>query len=234
MIRRSLFALPCAALVASCGGSEPKANSANEKPRGAEDDKGQCEYKDHPDREAVESRGPGASTPNVRRVFAYIGKGEDRRRILLCREIDTNLDGIKDVFRRYNDHSEATEEVADTDYDGAVDTRIHFVHGRMSKVEIDHDGNGRPEEIRYYLHGALSRVQRDTNRDGKPDIWEIYANGRLERMGVDIDHDGHVDRWDRDEQSRRLAEQRAREEGERRDREAEKAEAAHADAGAKH
>lgn len=187
-------------------------------------DKGQCEYEGRADREAVESAGPGAVSPNVRRVFGIAGEGEERRRILLCREIDTNLDGAKDVVRRYNERNEAVEEVADSNYDGKVDTWIRFANGRIAKVELDGNGDGQPDQVRYYIRGVLSRVQRDSNRDGKPDIWEIYADGRLERMGSDVDHDGHVDRWDRDEIARRASEAKEREEEERRQREeAEKA-----------
>jgi hypothetical protein len=184
------------------------------------------------DREVVESRGPGAELPNVRRVFGVIGEGEDRRRILLCREIDTNLDGKKDVVRRYNEKNEAVEEQADSDYDGKIDTWIRFARGRMAKVEFDGNRDGRPDETRYYIRGDLSRVQRDTNQDGKPDVWEIYAKGQLERMGVDLDHDGHVDRWDRDEVARRLADIKEREEEEKREREEAAKKAAEQDGGA--
>lgn len=236
----------CAVVLAlfagACGGSAKPMKTADaaersESLRNAGEDKGQCEFEGRADREAVESAGPGAMTPNVRRVFGVVGEGEDRRRILLCREIDTNLDGAKDVVRRYNDRSEAIEEVADSNYDGKVDTWIRFSAGRIAKVETDRNGDGKPDEIRYYLRGVLSRVQRDTNGDGKPDVWEIYSGGRLERMGTDLDHDGHVDRWDRDEVARRIAEAKELEEEERRtQQEAERArkdkEAAEAEAAA--
>ena len=40
-------------------------------------------------------------------------QGADRQRILVCREIDTNLDGIKDVVRTFNEKGEALREEAD-------------------------------------------------------------------------------------------------------------------------
>ena len=179
------------------------------------DDKSRCEYRGRSDREVVESRGPGALHPNVRRVFATKQVGGEQRRILLCREVDTNLDGIKDLVRTYDERGEVATEQADSDYDGKVDTWIRFAEGRISKVEVARRGSGAADEFRYYSKGQLSRLQRDENHDGKPDVWEIYAHGRLERMGVDLDFDGKVDRWYRDEVARRLEEMREREEEEK-------------------
>jgi hypothetical protein len=165
----------------------------------AADDRSRCDFKGRGDREVQESIGPGAKQANIRRVFGVVGEGEDRHRILLCREVDTNLDGVKDVVRTYNDKGEALTEVADTNFDGKIDTWITFTKGRVAKLRIDHNGDGRDDETKYYINGKLTRAQIDTNFDGKPDVWEIYDDGKLERRGVDLDFDGHVDRWDRDE-----------------------------------
>lgn len=204
----------------ACGGSEhPQLKAAGDRgtaidKRGG-DDRSNCDFKGRKDRDVQETTGPGAIQPNIRRVFAIVGIGEDARRVLLCREVDTNLDGVKDVVRIYNDKGEATHEKADTDADGRIDTWITFARGRIAKVEQDVTGDGLPDEVRFYVDGQLSRVQRDTNKNGKPDVWEIYEKGRLQRMGVDLDHDGHVDRWDRDEEAARLADQKEREEEEK-------------------
>jgi hypothetical protein len=209
---------------AACGGSEKQAGVPS--PSGAaslqgtsKDDQSRCDFRGRDDREVSETAGPGAIQPNIRRVYALVGDIEDRRKVLLCREVDTNLDGIKDVVRTYNDRGEALHELADSNYDGKVDTWITFARGRIAKVQIDKNGDARPDETRHYSGGKLSRVERDTNFDGKPDVWEIYEKGRLRRMGVDLDHDGQVDRWDRDEVLERIAEERDREESEREQRE---------------
>ena len=165
----------------------------------AADDASRCDYKGRSDREVQEVRGPGAMQPNIRRVFAIMGEGEDRKKVLLCREVDTNLDGAKDVMRTYTDKGEPLNELADTNFDGKVDTWITFARGRIAKVQLDKSGRGQPEEVKFYVGGKLARAQRDTNKDGKPDQWEIYDEGRLQRLGVDLDFDGRVDRWDRDE-----------------------------------
>jgi DNA-binding transcriptional MerR regulator len=209
----SLLAVAALGVAAACGSSQtPSAKPGAEAQamRGlAEDDRSRCDHEGRADREVSETAGPGAFQPNIRRVYAIMGEGEDRRRVLQCREVDTNLDGVKDVVRTYNDQGETLHEMADANYDGVIDTWVTFARGRIAKVEVDTNGDGRPDEARYYIRGKLSRVQRDTNFNGEPDVWEIYADGHLQRMGVDLDHDGHVDRWNRDEV---LARQQAEEE----------------------
>ena len=190
-------------LQAGCGGGGAAQNTpriSDKQVAGvAADDASRCDYRGRADREVQEVRGPGAQQPNIRRVFSIVGEGEDRKKILLCREVDTNLDGAKDVMRTYTDKGEPLNELADTNFDGKVDTWITFARGRIAKVQLDKSGRGQPEEVKFYVGGKLARAQRDTNKDGKPDQWEIYDEGRLQRLGVDLDFDGRVDRWDRDE-----------------------------------
>jgi hypothetical protein len=187
----------------ACGagaGTGPKSAADGQSPAELSDqDESRCEFEGRVDREVAESVSTGSLQPSIRRVYRVVGAGEQRQRTLVCREVDTNLDGKKDLVRRYSDRGEAIEEQADSDYDGKLDTWIRFAKGRIAQVEIDLDGDGKPDETRFYLRGKLSRVQRDVNRDGKPDVWEIYAGGHLERMGVDVDFDGRVDRWNRDQ-----------------------------------
>lgn len=194
--------LGCAWALWACAGNQAsEAETAGQRGKRSDSARGdgsRCEFKGRMDREVSESVGTGALQPSIRRVYRVVGESEQRRRILICREVDTNLDGTKDLVRHYNDQGEAVEEQADSNYDGKLDTWIRFSKGRIAQVDIDSNQDDSPDETRYYVLGKLSRVQRDTNRDGKPDIWEIYASGHLERMGVDVDHDGRVDRWNRD------------------------------------
>ena len=218
-LRSLVFAAPLGALAAvlgvvACGGPTTSAQG----PRAVADkgravnvadagtnDQGRCDWKGRDDREVSETSGPGAILPNVRRVYQLIGTGDERRKVLICREVDTNLDGIKDVVRTFNEKGEAATEEADANYDGKIDTWITFSTGRISKVAIDTTGDGQPDVWKYYVGGQLSRIQRSTAHDGKPDIWEFYTKGHLERMGEDLDHDGHVDRWLHDDVIRRVA-----------------------------
>lgn len=157
-----------------------------------------CEHEGRADREAVDSVGIGSIQPSIRRVYRLVGEGDERRRILVCREVDTNLDGVKDLVRQYSEYGEMLEEQADSNYDGVIDTWIRFNEGRVVQVEIDDAFDGQPDETRHYKDGKLTRIERDTNQDGEADVWEIYVKGRLDRMGVDLNYDGRVDRWNRD------------------------------------
>jgi len=152
--------------------------------------------------EVSETAGAGSIRPNIRRVYKTIGDHDDRRNVLLCREIDTNLDGIKDVVRTFNEKGEPLHEEADTNYDGKVDDWVNFAGGRIEEEDVDTTfAAGRPNVWKFYVDGQLSRIRRNTHcPNGKPDTWEIYYNDRLERVGNDATCDGHVDRWDRDTQ----------------------------------
>jgi hypothetical protein len=211
-VRFAASALAVACLVA-CGSAPPPPKEATATQGGSKDpgkwpadDRSMCDWKNKPELEISETAGPGALKPNVRRVYKVYAESETRHKTLICREIDTNLDGIKDAVRTFNAKGEAQHEEADTDYDGRIDVWIDFVDGRMSVEKIDTNHDGKPDIWKYYVNGRLSRIQRDTQFDGKPDIWEIYGKGHLERMGMDVNFDGHVDRWDRDEELQRAAE----------------------------
>ncbi len=216
--RAALFSgvLCSSALLLGCGpgnGDESTKIINGNAPRRADgtiiNDRSMCNFRGRTDVEVSETAGPGAIQPNVRRVWKVFGHGADRRRILMCREIDTNLDGYKDVVRLYNDEGQAKKEMADTNHDGKVDTWNLFSQGRIAEVHLDKNFDGEPDEWKIYNEGKLSRVRRDTNFDKKPDTWEMYHRGRLERMGVDLDGDERVDRWDHDKEwKKRLEEER--------------------------
>ncbi len=198
--------IACGAAVLACGESTPSPKDAKTASGGSKDqskwpadDRTMCDWRNKPELEVSETAGPGAIKPNVRRVYKMVGEGDTRHKVLMCREIDTNLDGIKDVVRNFNAKGEATKEDADTDYDGRLDIWTTFVNGRIAEEDEDTNRDGVPDVWKFYVDGKLSRIRRDRNFDGKPDVWEIYNNGQLERMGIDDNYDGHVDRWDRDE-----------------------------------
>ena len=204
----SICAWGCASTTATqavVGGKLPPGQDAH----AAQADRSRCEYKGRGDRYVAESTGLGARALSVRRVYLVTGEGDQRRRVLVCREVDTNLDGLKDLVRQYDDQGQALEETADANYDGVIDTWIRFAKGRVVRVDVDHAFDGQPDETRYYVAGKLTRIERDTNQDGKVDIWEMYLEGHLDRMGVDENADGRVDRWNRDAATGTFAERSA-------------------------
>jgi len=196
---------------AACGG--PPAPVTKTAPGGSHDaqnwpadDRSLCQgfvhWKSNPKLEVSETVGPGSVRPNVRRVYKVIGDRDDRHSVLICREIDSNLDGIKDVVRTFNEKGEPLREEADTNYDGKIDDWVNFADGRIEEEDMDTTfSTGRPNVWKFYINGELSRVRRNTHcASGRADTWEIYFKNRLERVGNDTTCDGHVDRWDRDAQ----------------------------------
>ena len=166
--------LLAALLIGGCAGSKKQAEKPEQVVEGRrDDDQSRCEYKGRDDRDVQESSSPGSVVANVRRVYGYVGTASERRRILLCREVDTNLDGVKDLLRTYGDNGERLTEQADSDYDGKIDTWITFGARSPVKIEFDKNADGRAEEVRFYTGGKLVRVQRDTNGDDKADVFEI-------------------------------------------------------------
>jgi hypothetical protein len=208
-IARGGAALAFSATLA-CGGSAPRTRAApggsNDPSRWPADDQSMCErfvhWRNSPDLEASETAGPASIRPNIRRVFKTVGDRDSRHSVLLCREIDTNLDGVKDVVRTFNEKGEPLHEEADSNFDGKVDVWLNFSEGRIEEEDLDTTFSvGRPNVWKFYVDGQLSRIRRNTHcASGAPDTWEIYYKDRLERVGSDETCDGHVDRWDRDAQ----------------------------------
>jgi hypothetical protein len=195
--------------LASCGGAPPTpAAPGGSKDPGhwPSDDGSLCErfvhWKNSAELEASITAGPGSFRPNIRRIFKTVGDRDNRHSVLLCREIDTNLDGLKDVVRTFNEKGEPLHEEADRNFDGKIDVWLNFADGRIQEEDVDTTySTARPNVWKFYLDGQLSRVRRNTHcASGAPDTWEIYYKDKLERVGSDSTCDGHVDRWDRDAQ----------------------------------
>jgi hypothetical protein len=194
----------------ACGGSgqnvKPAPGGSNDPNKWPADDQSMCErfvhWRMNAELEASETVGPGSIRPNIRRVYKMVGDRDSRHTVLLCREVDTNFDGLKDVVRTFNEKGEPLHEEADRNYDGKIDVWLNFNDGRITEEDLDTSfATGRPNVWKFYVDGRLSRIRRNTHcPSGGPDTWEIYYKDRLERVGSDTTCDGHVDRWDRDAQ----------------------------------
>jgi len=191
--------------VAGCGGAaeQTEAQTPDDLPTGVAQgaDLSRCEYKDRDDRVFSVTTGPGARRPNVMRIYQVSARGDDAARTLICRRADSNLDGIADLIRTYNDDGEPMAEQADSDYDGRIDTWVQFSRGRVLSERFDRNGDGKPDELRTYSNGVLTRVQRDSDFDDNTDTWEVHDKGRLQRIGRDVNADERVDEWYRDAQA---------------------------------
>ncbi len=209
MNNRVLGALVASGLVAiACGGGGATTVVAAAKQDVAnwpKDDKSMCaatlQGLDPKAVEMQEVAGGVSIRPNVRRVYLTRGDRDHRQRTLLCREIDTNLDGLKDIARWFDDKGLPTLETADVNFDGTADTWLTYVEGRLAEQARDTNKDGKADNSHVFdADGRLSKVRIDRNFDGKDDEWFVYGpGGSLERVGFDDDFDGRVDRWERDE-----------------------------------
>ncbi len=205
---RASLAVLLGSVVFACGATTPEAEEPEQQVTGVAKgaDLSRCEFKGREDRIAHSTRGPGAKHPNIFKTYEVSLDSKKGKRILRCRQVDTNLDGIRDVIRTYTDDGQPLDEQSDTDYDGQIDTWIRFSRGRVLRESRDRNRDGRPDEYRLYSNGRLSRLQRDSDFDGKLDRWQVYDGERLHRVGVDLDGDQRVDRWYRDAEMKRLQE----------------------------
>lgn len=206
--------LGCAAVVAgvACGSKPPSGNTQGslDPNKWPADDKSLCRTASPSETGGLDTTemsidvdeiaGTGSLRPNIRRVFRTVGEGDSIRRTIVCREVDSNLDGVKDTARFYDLKGAPVSEKADRNFDGLIDVWIIFLDGKIAEINEDTTKKtGRPNSWRIYNDGQLIRVRRDRNGDGRPDLWESYNGGKLERVGLDESGDGKVDRWDRDE-----------------------------------
>ena len=176
---------------------------------------------------------------DVRRVYRLINTEKDGKKItlkiLVCREVDLNHDGRKDVFRFYNEKGRPEKELEDYNFDGVIDLIAYFENGKIVREELDRNGDGKIDEWRIYevvnlfadsfdpyaslyvtsaeesqqdTTPKLMRVEQDNNFDGRVDSWQYYREGKIAHIGVDTDYDGKPDTWYRSEE-----EQKERKEG---------------------
>lgn len=144
----------------------------------------------------------GDQMPDVRKVFRRVGTFPDYRLILLCREVDVNQDGRKDIIRYYSDLGVPQREETDRNLDGRMDEVRIFQSNQTVQRQLDSDRDGRLDTKIFYRNGAPHRIERDSRgrsqQTWQPDHWEYVESGRIVRIGTDIDGDGSVDVWDRD------------------------------------
>src|SRR5262249_16707419 len=92
----------------------------------------------------------GDGIPNVRKVYQTVGEGNEVQASLGCREVDLNHDGIKDMFRFYNDEGRTVREEEDRNFDGRIDVITYFDNGEVIRREFDTNGDGMVDMRTYY------------------------------------------------------------------------------------
>lgn len=167
----------------------------------AREDRGRCDAT-LPRRNASEYDTNGDGVTDVRKVYQMVGEGAEVRSVLVCREVDLNHDGVKDMFRFYNEEGRTLREEEDRDFDGRIDVISFFENGEVVRREMDTNGDGQVDMRVYYRDHRPYRAEREMGAANDPefraDYWEFYnAQGHVSRIGWDYDRDGRADRWDR-------------------------------------
>jgi hypothetical protein len=175
-------------LVAACGGSTGSQGRPNtpEGSRGGDEALASCEGGSGRRETGLDVNGDG--TPDVRRV--YEGNTE------MCREVDLNFDGRKDVFHYFDERGQRVRLEDDLDFDGRIDQITFYRGGGVSRRELDTNFDNRFDTWEYFENGRIARTERDTNADRRVDYWERYADGRTVQIQYDEDGDGRADRTD--------------------------------------
>lgn len=140
--------------------------------------------------------------PDVRKVYQVTGEGVDARPTLICREVDLDHDGTKDLFRFYNAEGRTVREEEDRDFDGRIDVISYFDRGEVVRREMDTNRDGQVDMRVFYRERRPYRAERELNNNNSPDFradyWEYYdARGTIVRMGWDYNGDERADQWDR-------------------------------------
>jgi hypothetical protein len=154
-------------------------------------------------REVSEYDTSGDGVPDVRKVFVRAGDVTNSRLVMICREVDINRDGRKDVVRIYDDEGRPLREDSDRNFDGKKDQITTYQSGEIVVQAFDDNFDGRMDTKLYFAKGKPIRAERDTagrstDAQWRPDTWEYYDGGKMVRMGTDLDGDTKVDHWDRD------------------------------------
>ncbi len=133
--------------------------------------------------------------PDVRKVYIE-NNGEQ---VLVCREVDLDFDGVKDIFYFYDENGQITRDEANLDYTGTTEIVSIYAQGQVIKQELDTNSDGLVDKLRYLENGVPVRVEGDRDGDQRIDYWEYYEAGKLVRVGSDEDGDGKAETWDRDD-----------------------------------
>lgn len=165
------------------------------------EDRSRCDA-NRPGRTMSEYDTNSDGVPDVRKVYEVVGEGPEAHPTLICREVDLDHDGTKDMFRFYNSEGRTVREDEDRDFDGRIDVISYFDRGEVVRREMDTNRDGQVDMRIFYREHRPYRAERELNNnnspDFRPDYWEYYDNrGNIVRMGWDYNGDERADQWDR-------------------------------------
>ncbi|RZI81333.1 MAG: hypothetical protein EOP38_19630 [Rubrivivax sp.] len=108
-------------------------------------------------------------------------------------EIDRNFDGKVDYIALLNERGEVKEASSDDDFNGSLETRMHFKRGNAELAEVDTDGDGRADLRTLYEHGVAQTNDYLNPASQVPLRTEHLALGRVVSAEIDMDGDGTLD-----------------------------------------
>jgi hypothetical protein len=116
--------------------------------------------------------------------------------VLVRQEEDRDYDGRTDSVLRFARGELSAREI-DTNNDGLPDIWEQYKNGRQVERNLDRDYNGIPDAFYEFEGKYLARERHDADNDGKVDLWIKYKAGRRASAEEDRDRDGRVDSWTR-------------------------------------
>lgn len=167
-----------------CGSSQSRPTTPQGS-RGDEEVREQCDPSGH---RVVQTDVNNDGVPDMMQV--YDGERE------ICRAVDLNFDGRKDVFTYFGPDGHPVRREDDFDWDGRIDQITYYRNGQIEREELDLNFDNRIDTWRYFRDGQVVRTERDTNNDRHVDYWEEYEGDRVARIRYDTNGDGQPDRVD--------------------------------------
>ena len=126
-------------------------------------------------------------------VVRFIDRKSD---VMVRQEEDRDYDGKTDSVLRFARGKLSAREI-DTNNDGLPDIWERYQSGRQVERNLDRDYNGTPDAFYEFEGKYLARERHDADNDGKVDLWIKYKAGRRASAEEDRDRDGRVDSWTR-------------------------------------
>ena len=115
--------------------------------------------------------------------------------VIVRREVDQDYDGRIDTWVHYDAGITVAIE-RDTDGDGKIDEwQTYGRDGLMASREVDRNADGTRDAFYEYSAGSLVEERHDGNSDGKIDRIVHYQDRKLVQSEEDLDHDGRMDTW---------------------------------------
>ncbi|MBC7700019.1 DUF2007 domain-containing protein [Aquabacterium sp.] len=111
----------------------------------------------------------------------------------LSTEVDHNFDQRIDLINTIDGHGQLVRSDSDEDFDGVMDTHIHYKHNNPEVAEVDLDGDGVTDVRTLYRDGVAHTVEYVDPITQKVARLEHVRLGSAVSADIDTDGDGRLD-----------------------------------------